>query len=245
MPSEPVFAHEVPADFLEIARTTAPQHPVICDIGSRDALDGIYLCKCLDASECHIFEPNPDAIEICKSNIAKHGGGCNIIFNPVGLSDKAGTADFFPVNPDKSQNKDIGFSSMFPINPAYSARRQSIVQNKVTIPTTTLDAHFADRGNFPDILWVDVEGAELLVFKGAENALRHVSLIHVEVSFRPMQTGKPLFWELDKFLELRGFELLGFTGVSRLKSFLVIHRLLPNLPWRWNAVYCRRGRQKA
>jgi len=166
------------------------------------------------------------------------------MFNSVGVSDSVGTAEFFPVNADESQNKDIGFSSMFPINPAYTARRQVIVQNKVTIPTTTLDTYFVDRKKLPDILWVDVEGAELLVFRGAENTLRHVSVIHVEVSFRPMQVGKPLFWEIDFFLRLRGFELLGFPGASRFKSFLVVHRLLPNLPWRWNAIYGRPRREK-
>lgn len=239
------LVHEVPSRFVEIAKRVAPRSPVICDIGSRDALEGIFLCKSLNASECHTFEPNPDAIEICKGNISKHRAGCNIIFNPAGLSDRVGTADFFPVNADESQNKDIGFSSMFRINPAYTARRHVIVQDKVTIPTVTLDAYFADREKLPDVLWVDVEGAELLVFRGTENTLRNVSVIHVEVSFRPMQVGKPLFWEIDDFLKLRGFDLLGFPGASRLMSFLAVHRLLPNLPWRWNAIYRRRYREKA
>jgi FkbM family methyltransferase len=241
VPAEPSsYAHEVPTAFIDIARKLAPPQPVICDIGSRDALDGIHLARHLNASELHIFEPNPSAIETCRANIATYGAGREVMFNPIAVSDTIGTVDFFPVNTAESQNKDIGFSSMFPVNPAYTARRQKIVQDRVTVDTTTLDAYFAGRSSLPDILWIDVEGAELRVFKGAEEMLRHVSAIHVEVSFRPMQVGKPLFWEIDAFLKGRGFDVLGFPPASPLKAFLVVHRLLPNLPWRWNAIYGRR-----
>ena len=86
---------------------------------------------------------------------------------------------------------------------------------------------------------MDVEGAELLVFRGGERALKHVRLIHVEVSFRPSHIGKPLYWEIDAFLRQRGFKLLKFVGASRLKAFIYVHRLFWNLPYRWNAMYGR------
>jgi hypothetical protein len=86
---------------------------------------------------------------------------------------------------------------------------------------------------------MDVEGAELRVFSDGVKVLEHVRLIHVEVSFRPMQIGKPLFWEVDEFLKRRQFRFLKFIGVSHLRGILVTHKLLPNSPWRWNAVYYR------
>jgi len=236
------FAHQVPAELVEWARLFCPPHPVICDIGSRDALDSIYLCRTLEAAECHVFEPNPPSARICESNIARFGRGCNISFNEVALSDEAGTVDFFPVDPSRSENKDPGFSSLFPINPAYaSKRRGTIVQDRMIVRATTLDAYFEGRERGPDLLWIDVEGAEKLVLRGGEKTLERVRIIHIEVSFRPMQIGKPLFWEIDGFLRDRRFRLLGFPGISRLKAFLVVHKILPNLPWRWNAVYCRSG----
>ena len=239
VPDEKVpFTHEVPREFIEYAKRIVPPNAIFCDIGSRDALDGIYLYKALDAAECHIFEPNPTAIEICESNIAKYGEGYSIFFNPVGLSDREGRVDFFSVNPAKSENRNIGFSSMFTINPAYTKRRGAIVQEKQQITVTTLDSYFAKR-KLPDLLWVDVEGAELLVFSGGEKVLEQVKLMHVEVSFRHMHIGKPLFWEIDEFLKKRHFSFFKFVGVSRPKAVLVIHKLLPNLPWRWNAIYYR------
>jgi len=114
VPNEKVTLCTSSRRVVEYARRTGPANPVICDIGSRDALDGIYLYKALHAAECHIFEPNPTAIEICKSNIATHGDGCNIFFNPVGLSDTVGSADFFPVNLEKSYIRTSGFHPCSP-----------------------------------------------------------------------------------------------------------------------------------
>jgi FkbM family methyltransferase len=240
MTEEAPFVHQVPAEVIGIARAVCPPNPVICEIGSRDALDGIYLSKALDAAECHVFEPNPASIQTCLANLASYGRGWNIYFNPLALSEAAGPVDFFAVNPEKSANKDLGFSSMFPINPAYaSERRGGIIQDRITVGATTLDCYFEGRQRGPDLLWIDVEGAEKLVLAGGKSVLEGVTLIHIEVSFRPMQVGKPLWWEIDGFLRDRGFRLLKFVGVSRLKAFLVVHKLLPNLPWRWDALYLR------
>jgi FkbM family methyltransferase len=48
------------------------------------------------------------------------------------------------------------------------------VQDAIRVPTTTLDAYFADKEP-PDLLWVDIEGAELLALKGAAKVLTHVT----------------------------------------------------------------------
>lgn len=238
--------HEVPAEFVGRARAICPSNPVLCDVGSRDALDAIYLCEALHAAECHVFEPNPAAARICETNIANYGGGCKILFNRLAVSDRVGPVEFFPVNVERSENKDLGFSSMFPINPAYASnRRGSIIQDRTTVVATTLDSYFAGRGRGPDLLWIDVEGAEKLVLRGADAVLAHVTLIHIEVSFRPMQLGKPLFWEIDEFLRDRRFRLLKFAGVSRAKAVLAVRKLLPNLPWRWNAIYCSSDRPRS
>ena len=141
-----------------------------------------------------------------------------------------------------SDNKDIGFSSFLPINPDYTKRRGQIIQKEITVETTTLDSYFKGLSP-PELLWVDVEGAELKALQGAAGLLKHVRLIHIEVSFRPMQVGKPLFWEIHKFLLSHKFAFYGFMEVSAVRSFLYRYRLLPNLPWRLNAVFYRPFRE--
>ncbi|MFK5915619.1 MAG: hypothetical protein QM484_14730 [Woeseiaceae bacterium] len=68
--------HEVPQEFINYANKI--QNPIIADIGSRDAIDCLYLYEQLEAGALHIFEPNPIAIDICKKNIAAHKKNKNI-----------------------------------------------------------------------------------------------------------------------------------------------------------------------
>ncbi len=229
---------DIDPEFLRIARELAPKNPIICDIGSRDALEGIALLRELGGRHLHVFEANPNAASICRENLAKVAPAEIVTFNEVAVTDQVGQLKFYPVNVNLSENKDIGFSSLLPINPDYTKRRRKIVQDEVHVQATTLDAYFTGKRN-PDILWVDVEGAELQVFRGAARVLQTVKLIHVEVSFRPMQVGKPLFSEIESHLRERGFAFHSFMEVSALRAFLYRHKLLPNLPWRLNAVFHR------
>jgi FkbM family methyltransferase len=231
-----IDANEVPAEFLDFARQIS--EPVIADIGSRDALDGLYLLQQLNGSELHIFEPNPQAATLCRQHIEKFGNISKIFFNETALAAEAGNVDFYPVNQSESEKKDIGLSSMFQVNPRYSKRRGKIIQNHISVPAITMDSYFKKK-NKPDILWMDVEGAELLVLKGGIKTLEQVKVIHIEVGFRAMHLKKPLFWEIDEFLQKAGFKIWKFMGVSAVKAFLAKNRLLPNLPWRWNAVYSK------
>ena len=237
--------NEVSADvdpkFVRLARALVGGRPVICDIGSRDALEGIALMRQLDGKQLHVFEPNPSAARICRQNLSKFANSDRpeiTLFNEKAVSDRVGQMKFYPVNVSLSENKDIGFSSLFRINPDYTRRGGRIVQDEVIVNATTLDDYFIGKQN-PDILWIDVEGAELQVFRGATRVLSTVKLIHVEVSFRPMQVGKPLFWEVSRYLRKQGFSFHGFMEISGVRAFLYRYRLLPNLPWRLNAVFCR------
>jgi FkbM family methyltransferase len=228
---------------MRLAKRMLGDYPIICDIGSRDAHEGIFLTKQLGGKELHVFEPNPSAARICRKNLATFTSEshANIaIFNEVAITDRVGEVQFYPVNASLSENKDGGFASLFQINPDYTKTRGRIVQDEVVVKATTLDEYFSDREQ-PDLLWIDVEGAELKVLRGAAAVLRNVTLVHIEVSFRPMQSGKPLFWEVSKYLSNCGFAFHSFIEVSALRGFLYRHRLLPNLPWRLNAVFYRSG----
>ncbi len=238
---------DVGLKFIRLAKKVLGDHPIICDIGSRDAQEGIFLMKRLGGKELHVFEPNPSAAQICRQNLAKftdESHDCIAIFNEVAIADCVGELQFYPVNAGLSENKDSGFSSLFRINPDYTRTRGRIVQDEVVVKATTLDEYFRDREQ-PDLLWIDVEGAELQVLRGAAAVLRNVKLLHIEVSFRPMQIGKPLFWEISKYLSNRGFAFHGFMEVSGFRGFLYRYRLLPNPPWRLNAVFSCPGSEHA
>ena len=75
--------------------------------------------------------------------------------------------------------------------------------------TITLDTFFKNESINPDkyTLWnFDIQGAELLALKGAENALKYAKALYLEVNTSSLYKGCALLPELDSYLELRGFE---------------------------------------
>ena len=71
-----------------------------------------------------------------------------------------------------------------------------------TLDTLLSGTAFANRC---DVLVVDVQGAELLVLKGAESTIAMANAVIVEISTRPFYDGGVLYPELKAFLESRGF----------------------------------------
>ena len=100
-------------------------------------------------------------------------------------------------------------SSIFPVGEESLARWPDVVETGLRehLTTDTLDHLLAASGlrDTVDTLVVDVQGAELLVLKGAEQTLQHVSAVITEVSSRPYYRGGVLHAELSAFLSSRGF----------------------------------------
>src|SRR5262245_61941897 len=117
---------EVSEKFLRLARRL--NRPVICDIGSRDATEGLFLLDELTGKSLHVFEPNPDAIKRCRENIKDRK---DVVMNEFGLSDKTGEVEFFPIDLETSEQKDIGFSSMYKVNPDYTKGRRKVNQTPI------------------------------------------------------------------------------------------------------------------
>lgn len=232
------MTERISRSFFRFTAAILPANPIICDIGSRDALEGIALFRGVAAKHLHVFEANPAAAVRCRQNLTALDPQA-FTFNQVAVSDQHGQVKFYSVDTEASENKDIGFSSLLLINPDYTRRRGMIVQNEIVVTAITLDDYFSTKQK-PDLLWIDVEGAELRVLQGGEQALVNVKVVHIEVSFRPMQIGKPLFEEIRRCLKQRNFEFHGFSDVSTLKGFLYRHHLLPNRPWRLNAVFYKK-----
>jgi hypothetical protein len=66
-----------------------------------------------------------------------------------------------------------------------------------------------------DLIWMDIQGAELSALKGADNILQNISLIHTEVEFHNFYKNQPLFTDISAYLNDRGFHLLTFTSFGK------------------------------
>ena len=74
----------------------------------------------------------------------------------------------------------------------------------------------ADLPDLPelDMIKIDVQGAELDVFKGAGQRLDDVLVIWTEVEFLPLYENQPLFSDVDQYLRQRGFMFHTFDGIA-------------------------------
>ncbi len=118
-------------------------------------------------------------------------------------------------------------SSLYPPNEPYLARFAGLpplvnLDRILEVETTTLDNFCQEYGvNTIDFLQIDIQGAELDVFKAAPNIFsKSILAIQTEVEFAPLYSGQPLFGDVDKFLVDQGFTLfgLGTVPISRLNS---------------------------
>jgi len=101
----------------------------IAEIGSRDALDGIFLSNFYNA-KVDIFEPDPFNIVTCKKNIDQSKQRLNLTFHGYALSNKTETVSFLSIDPTKYDNPgaggfyEIDFSNRSKKDPDY--KRESI-----------------------------------------------------------------------------------------------------------------------
>lgn len=87
----------------------------------------------------------------------------------------------------------------------------------VAHPMRTVDdvvrSDFAGRA--PDLLKLDVQGYELEVLRGAEESLSGVGAVLAELNLLDIHAGVPLFAELIRWLDDRGFVAFDLCGLTR------------------------------
>ena len=117
------------------------------------------------------------------------------------LSDKVGTLKFYDTNIEGSQSI---------LKPGeFAERNYNIKANK----ELNVDSNILDNvlNNIKiDCLWIDVQGAELQVLKGAKESLLRTNSIFIEVSIKESLYDEGVIMpELNKFLEEYDFTLVG------------------------------------
>jgi FkbM family methyltransferase len=93
-------------------------------------------------------------------------------------------------------------SSLLPLASHAQRYPHITVTSTHTIRTTTIDSLNLQ----PDMLNLDIQGAELEALKGAERTLPHVRWIYTEISVEHLYEGQALEHEVTAWLADRGFE---------------------------------------
>ena len=88
------------------------------------------------------------------------------------------------------------------------------LKKETEIETITLDS-FVDKYSIDtiDFIKIDVQGAELDIFKGSKKLLSNVLKIVCEVEFLPLYHDQPLFGDITKFLSQYNFMFNKFLGL--------------------------------
>lgn len=104
-----------------------------------------------------------------------------------------------------------GGNSYYPenteVNPSANVFYEGAQKRRVT--TMTLDTAVKDRQlPLPDLIKMDVQGAELDILKGASSVLEHCKDLILELQSVEYNRGAPLNSEVIEYLKSRGFELI-------------------------------------
>lgn len=181
---------------------------VIFDIGSRDCMQSIEFYNEFPNSKIYAFECNPNTLEICRNNIKNYTDRITLIEGAV--SDYDGDIDFYPIDQKNTitswQDGNPGASSLFVNNGTYEHERY--VQYKIKTKCHRLDTIMFKNG-IPrvDLIWMDLQGAELIALKGLGHYIDTVKCIYTEVSHKEIYTGQVMYNELHCFMISKKFIL--------------------------------------
>ena len=201
---------------------------VIWEIGSRDGLDGLALSRAHPNARVICFEPNPDTFQQVARNAAR-AENVAIDAYPYALCDEDGPVTFFKIDPVATRTTwsdgNPGASSLYVASGEYP--KEDYVQVPVTVKGRRAKTVIEQGVPVPDLVWMDVQGAELSVLQGFGDRLWDVSAIYVELSLRPIYTGQALAADVVRFLSSSGFRWHSVTRTGE---------------WQFDALFVRGGR---
>ncbi|MQC27227.1 MAG: FkbM family methyltransferase [Chloroflexi bacterium] len=172
----------------------------VIDVGAYKGSFSYGALKALPEAQVYAFEPLPEHFARL-DRLAKNGR--LKAFN-VALGNAQGETRFH-------RNEFSASSSVLPMSDTHRAAfPETVRSDEVTVKLGRLD-DYAGEMELRDmtLLKVDVQGYDFEVLKGAENTLKRVDFVLVEISLAPLYEGQANFDEIYEFLGERGFAYAG------------------------------------
>ncbi len=196
---------------------------VIFDIGSRDCMQSIEFYNHFPNAQIYAFECNPNTLDICRKNIESYKDRITLIEGAV--CDYDGDITFYPVNQEKTittwEDGNPGASSIFKSSGLY--KNETYVHDEITTNCHRLDTIIQKYGiSKVDIIWMDLQGAELLALKGMGNYLHNVQYIHTKVYYLEIYTNQSLFHEINDYLS----NLFCFKVVNTIETDVICQDII-------------------
>jgi len=190
---------------IVIKNIVKKENPICFDVGAHIGESVLYFNKLFNNPLIYSFEPSPKSFKILKNNNYKN----NICFN-YAISNITGNTVFY-------ENQISHTNSLVKINSLSvdSIKKQKTINTKINIKAKKLDDFCSEEKiNKIDLLKVDVQGAETLVFEGSQNILINTRVVIVEICFFDYYENKGGFFDIEKFLKPKGFSLFSISEIS-------------------------------
>lgn len=197
-------------DAVHLAKKYLHGDPIIFEAGVCDAEDTLRFKQVWPNCTIYGFEPVPHLY--AKSAVAT-GGMEGIWILEYALARNCGNREFF-------ESEAMPASSSFFVDNLENIRVPGDIVEEmdkdgrsyrdfvINVECVSID-HFCKRNGIGsiDYIWLDTEGYELEILKGAEAMLPTVKVISIELNFQEFRVGSPLFEEVYNFMMDKGFEL--------------------------------------
>lgn len=215
-PGQPVYD-------LQLLRALRGTHlsrelQVLCVVGAHKFEELPLINRLFPAlRHIYLFEPQPGPLAALQQLAATDA---RIKVFPVAVSDSDGTATFNIASNDGESSSLLKLGSHRELFPEVT------MQSTIEVPTRRLDSVLAQHALAPpDVMIIDVQGAEYLVLKALPAALlQKVRLIYSEVSTEAVYESAGLMADVEALLAPR-FVNVGFAAIR------------PGVPMHGNAVF--------
>ena len=184
----------------EIQRILAVTHaPVIVELGACDAkyTASFVMCCQRGAPQIYSFEPDPRNVKICLERMPPE-----VHFIPAAASNITGKTMLNLAAPQP--NGEIGSSSLSAFKDLTKAFPWCTQVGTAEVDCWRLDDFcFQEKISYIDLLWADVQGAELMVIEGAQRILRSTRYFWTEFEGLHAQAKGTLYQNSASLEEIR------------------------------------------
>jgi FkbM family methyltransferase len=200
---------------------------VIFDVGSRDCKQSIEFYEKFPNAKIFAFECNPNTLPICRENIKNYSDRITLVEGAV--CDYDGEITFYPIDQEKTvtswKDGNPGASSLFKSNGSYTV--ENYIQNEIKTNCHRLDTVMKKYNiDKVDIMWMDLQGAELLAMQSLGDNLAKLQMLYTEVSYKPIYDGQVMFNELNNFMLLNNFTIKNTLSMSGWQEDIVYENIL-------------------
>lgn len=171
---------------------------IIFDIGALYGKESLSLAKRFPNAKIYTFECNPSSLITCYANTSFNN---RINFVPLAALDHNGFENFYQTDAFLG-----GASSFLKFNPNAEVFSGSY-QHKVKVPCVKLE-DFCELFNINniDILWLDVQGSEILALAGLGDMMQDIKAICIEILLKDIYLNAFNHNRLDMFIREEGFD---------------------------------------